>query len=176
MDFSKTFNTINHDLFLIAKLRVYGFSKESLKLIKRYLTNRLQRTKLNTGFSKWAEILFGIPKGFLLGPLLFSIYINDLFFLMENTNICNYDNTTFDSFDACDSDFQNLISRLEHDSVLAIEWFECNFMKLNQDKCHLLISGHKSESVWANIGSCKIRESNDQKLHHHIIYIYFASQ
>ena len=37
-------------------------------------------------------------------------------------------------------------------------------MKLNQDKCHLLISGHKYESVWANIGSCKICESNEQKL------------
>ena len=49
-----------------------------------------------------------------------------------------------------------LISRLEHDSVLAIEWFECNDMKLNQDKCHLLISEHKYESVWVNIGFCKI--------------------
>ena len=37
-------------------------------------------------------------------------------------------------------------------------------MKLNQDKCHLLISGHKYDSVWANIGSCKIWESNDQRL------------
>ena len=37
-------------------------------------------------------------------------------------------------------------------------------MKLSQDKCHLLISGHKYESVWENIGSCKIWESNDLKL------------
>ena len=57
-----------------------------------------------------------------------------------------------------------LISRLEHDFVLATEWFECNYMKLNQDKCNLLISGHKYENVWANINSCKIWESNDQKL------------
>ena len=47
MDLSKAFNTI------IAILHVYGFPKESLKLIKSYLTNRLQRTKLNTGFGKW---------------------------------------------------------------------------------------------------------------------------
>ena len=161
MDLSKAFDTINHDL-LIAKLHVYGFSKESLKLIKSYLTNRWQRTKLNTGFSKWTEILLGVPQGSVLGPLLFNIYINDLFFLTEKTNVCNYaDDTTFY---ACDSDLHYLISRLEHDSVLAIEWFECNYMKLNQDKCHLLISGHKYESVWANIGSCKIWESNDQKL------------
>ena len=47
MDLSKTFDTINDDLF-IAKLHVYGFSRESLKLIKSHLTNRWQRTKLNT--------------------------------------------------------------------------------------------------------------------------------
>ena len=91
-----------------------------------------------------------------------SIYINDLFFLTENTNICNYDDDT--TFYACDSDLDNLILRLEHDSVLATEWFECNYKKLNQDKCHVLILGHKYENVWANIGSCKIWESNDQKL------------
>ena len=153
MDLSKAFDTINHDL-LIAKLHVYGFSKESLKLIKSYLTNRWQRTKLNTGFSKWTEILLGVPQGSVLGPLLFNIYINDLFFLTEKTNVCNYaDDTTFY---ACDSDLQYLISRLKHDSVLAIEWFKCNYMKLNQDKCHLLTLVHKYESAWANIGSCKI--------------------
>ena len=51
MDLSNTFDTINLDL-LTAKLHVYGFSKESLKVIKSYLTNRWKRTKLNTGFSK----------------------------------------------------------------------------------------------------------------------------
>ena len=51
MDLSNTFDTINLDL-LIAKLHVYSFSKESLKVIKSYLTNRWKRTKLNTGFSK----------------------------------------------------------------------------------------------------------------------------
>ena len=53
--------------------------------------------------------------------------------------------------------------RLEHDSVLAIEWFEYNYMKVNQDRCHLLISGHKYESMWANNGSRKIWESIDEK-------------
>ena len=57
-----------------------------------------------------------------------------------------------------------LISRLKHDSALAIEWFACNYIKLNQDKYYLLISGHKYESVSANTVSCKTCESNDQKL------------
>ena len=80
---------------------------------------------------------------------ILTIYL----FLTENTDVCNYA-----------KDLQNLISRLENDSVLAIEWFECNYMKLNHDKYDLLISGHEYESVWAYIGSCKIWESKDQKL------------
>ena len=53
---------------------------------------------------------------------------------------------------------------LEHDGFLAVEWFENNYMKLNQDKCHLLVAGHKHESVWAKIGEAKIWESHKQKL------------
>ena len=130
MDLSKAFDTINHDL-LIAKLHVYRFSEESLKLIKSYLTGRWQTAKLNTGFSKWTEILLWVPQGFILGPLLFNIYINDSFFSTENTNVCIYIEDT--TFYTCDSGFHNLMLRLEHDSVLVIEWFECNYMKLNED-------------------------------------------
>ena len=153
MDLSKAFDTLNHDL-LIAKLHAYGFSEESLQLIKSYLTNRWQRTKVNATFSNWTELLQGVPQGSVLGPLLFNIYINDLFYVTELTNVCNYaDDTTFY---ACDSDICDLIKRLEHDSSLAIEWFECNYMKLNEDKCHFIISGYKHEIMFANIGESRI--------------------
>ena len=56
MDLSKAFNTIKNDL-LIAKLYVYGFSKESLKLFHGYLSNRWQRTKINKQFSSWQELI-----------------------------------------------------------------------------------------------------------------------
>ena len=49
-----------------------------------------------------------------------------------------------------------LINRLEHDSLLAIEWFENDHMKLNQENCHLLVSGHKHENIWAKVGQTKI--------------------
>ena len=118
MDLSKSLDTINHEL-LIAKLHAYGFSKESLDLILEYLSDRWQRTTISGNVSSWAELLQGVPQGSVIGPLLFNIYINDLFYLTEMTDVCNFaDDTTFF---ACDSDLKHLMERLEHDTKLAIE-------------------------------------------------------
>ena len=161
MDLSKAFDCLNHDL-LIAKLNAYGFSKDSLTLIRSYLKDRWQRTKINTSFSSWSELIMGVPQGSVLGPLLFNIYINDLFFINEETDVCNFaDDTTLH---ASDMVLDTVLKRLEHDSLLAIEWFEANYMKLNADKCHLIVVGHKHECVWAKIGSEMIWESKVEKL------------
>ena len=161
MDLSKTFDTLNHDL-LIAKLHAYGFDIKTLKLLHSYLAKRWQRTKVNSSFSTWSELSQGVPQGSVLGPILFNIYLNDLFYLTEMTQVCNFDDDT--TFYVCDKDWNILINRLEHDTSLAVEWFENNFKKLNQGKCHLLVSGHKHETAWVKIGETKIWESNKQKL------------
>ena len=78
------------------------------------------------------------------------------------TDVCNYaDDTTFY---ACDLDLESIATRLEHDASLATEWFESNYMMLNQDKCHFLFSGQKYETLFVNVGAAKILECKQQKL------------
>ena len=157
MDLSKGFDTIIHEL-LFAKLRVYGFQKSALKLLVNYLSNRWQRTKINKKFSSWVELMQGVPQGSVLESLQFNIYLSNLFLLVESTENCNF--ADFTSFFACEKDLNSLINRLEHDSLLLIEWFEHNHTKLNQEKCHLL-SVNRFENIWANIGHAKIWESHN---------------
>ena len=78
------------------------------------------------------------------------------------TDVYNFADDTI--FHAADSSLEDLVITLGHDASLAIELFDCNYMELNEDKCHLIISGHKSEAIWAKIGQTKIWESKKQKL------------
>ena len=93
-DLSKAFDCLSHEL-LFAKRHAYGFSIAELRLIHSYLKNRRQRTKINMSFSSWEEIVFEVPQGSILGPLLINIFLFDLFFIMKETDFSSYavDNT-----------------------------------------------------------------------------------
>ena len=75
--------------------------------------------------------------------------------------ICSFadDATT----DISDKSLENFLNSLEKNFMLAVRWFENNYMKLNTSECHLIVSGYKYEPVWVNIGKYLTCESNDVK-------------
>ena len=162
MDLYNAFDCIRYDL-LIAKLHAYGFSHEALTLINDYPANRQHRVKVKRSFSSWKNVTRGVPQGSVLGPLLFNIYINDLLLFVQNADICNYaDDTTIYT---CDKNLRDITHRLEHDFSVALEWFADNFVKLNADKCHLLVLGQSTnEPVPVRIGNSEVVYSSQEKL------------
>ena len=94
IDLSKTFDVLNHNI-LLSKLEFYGLSKFTIKLIKNYLSNRSQFCQYYDVSSDVVHTNIGVPQDFILGPLLFSIYINDLVNTSDKFNFLIYaDDTT----------------------------------------------------------------------------------
>ena len=118
--------------------------------------------KVNGSFSTSKQTSLGVPQGSVLGPLLFNIYITDFFYLVKDTEICNYADNT--AIFACGSDLGSVLESLKGDGALLSLWFENNYMKTNEDKSHLLVFGNKDDEVTVNISGSLIKESDEEFL------------
>ena len=125
MDLSKVFDSLNHEL-LLTKLKAYGLDSNLVSFMKSYLTNRLQRCKINKCFREWGKVFNVDPQGSILVPLLFNIFLNDIFLSLQKCDLANYadDSTLYTS----DKSISNMNS-LSHDFTFCqngftiISWF-----------------------------------------------------
>ena len=158
-DLSKAFDCLLHDL-RIAKLNACGFDYNALRLINNYLSDRKQRIQIGEAYSSWIDIILGVPPGSILGPLLYNIYINEIFYFTEETTIANFadDNTPY----ICDKSIDLVLSKLEKDTKNLNQWFKANFLKSNEDKCQLLLN--TNSKLATKVGNESIHNSCEVKL------------
>ena len=131
MDLSRAFDNMPHAL-LIAKLQAYGVSVDACNLIISYLRNRNHRVKIMGRHSDWATINRRVPQGSVLGPLLFNIFINELFYINMKSDIANYaDDNHLYYENKCHDELKKV---LENDVNSATVWFANNYMCVNTDK------------------------------------------
>ena len=136
MDLSKAFDCIPHDL-LIAKLHAYGFDENALTFIYSYLKRREQCVSVNNNKSMFQTLLSGVPQGSILGPLLFNIFLNDLFLFIKRATLHNFaDDNTISAFS---DNIKSLLEILTEQSNEAVNWFKHNNMIVNPDKFQALI-------------------------------------
>ena len=141
MDLSKAFDCLPHG-HLIEKLRAYVLVPEAIDLLSSYLSDRKQQVRLGSHISTWEKILKGVPQGSILGPLLFNVFLNDIFFFINQGVIYNYADDNTLSFIHANTDVLKRV--LEEESCNLIDWFFINFMKANPTKFQAICIGKRA--------------------------------
>ena len=122
---------------VVSKLAAYGFDKNMICYIYSYLKSRKQCVSVNNIKSTFEEIISGVPQDSVVGPILFKIFFNDFFYFILVASAYNFaDDNILASFTKT---IENLISILESESEIAINWFKNNHMIVNPGKFQALI-------------------------------------
>ena len=162
MDLSKAFDSLNHEL-LITKLRCYGLDQNAAEFFKSYLSNRYQCCKINNTLGDWRKIIAVVPQGSILGPLLFNIFLNDIFFFLNYTNLGNYadDSTLY----AYNKNLETVICNLRQEFSILSNWFYENYMVLNPGKCHFMLFDVKENEQFDLIcNDITLKHSSHEKI------------
>ena len=144
-DLSKAFDCLNFDIFL-SKLEYYGVDGTSLALIKSYLNNRYQYVQFENCKSDLLEIKTGIPQGSILGPLFFSVLINDRVKSSSKLSFLMYADDTIIYFNLEDFPALNREQEINKELEKLNLWFKLNKLTLNVDKTKCMFF-HKRRSV-----------------------------
>lgn len=135
LDFSKAFDTVHHKT-LLDKCYSIGIRGTALRLIESYLDQREQYVDINNTLSKSAQTKFGVPQGTVLGPLLFSIYVNDLLNLDSAGTILGFADDTVILYDS--DTWNRLRDTISADLPQILNWLDNNLLTLNIDKTKYL--------------------------------------
>lgn len=165
MDLTKAFDCMPHGL-LVAKMHAYGVDDDACKFICSYLSERYQRVKISNEHSSWMPLLKGIPQGSCLGPFLFNVFINDLFYFMETCLLLNYaDDNSLSKFAET---IKALIKALARDAENSIKWFKDNNMEANPTKFQGMIvkpfTSKEDLPEFIDVMDNKIKVEDDVKL------------
>ena len=144
IDLSKAFDCIPHNL-LIAKLSAYGFDRKPLMFISAYLKSRKQRARIGSAFCDYLNILFGVHLGSILGPILFIIFLPNLFYIYNDLDYASYtdDITPY----VCRQNHAEAIKFLEPTINNIFAWFKNNGLVANSGKSHFLVSPYEKISL-----------------------------
>ena len=135
MDIKKAFDTVNHDI-LLEKLKYYGIGGTALLWFKNFLSDRYQCTRLGCNLSSFLAVLSGVPQGSILGPILFSIYINDINYACNlSTPYLFADDGALLFEDSCRNSFINMKIEL----LTIVKWLSANKLSFNADKTEFMI-------------------------------------
>ena len=148
LDFAKAFDAVNHDI-LLQKLEYYGIRGVALGLFKNYLQNRPQIVKVGGEISNQLIIKCGVPQGSVLGPLLFLIYINDIY---KSSDILQFhlfadDTSIFYSH----KNLKNVEMTLNNELIKVSKWLIANKLTLNVSKSNFVIFHPPQKKIHTNI-------------------------